>query len=217
MADTLTSLLDEIEQKRNAIRKLRAEERSVSEKEKLFLTEPLIKRNGLRENLKSCLPKELVPSNVGELEEIVWPYEYPMSIDFQNGADSVISANKIYPLTEQVGQESCFILTGISRAFSSQGISGNGIPLKYLIKDMQSTRQIMDKPLCLAHIAHSGKVTKLPTPYLFMPNARITVELSSMLDSDITLTGVSTYTEIILHGVRCRIEDASRIIEAMYL
>lgn len=214
--ETVAELLQQIEQKREAIRRVRAEERSLSSQEKIFLTEPLIKRDSLRDNLKNSLPKQLVPSNIGELEQIVWNYEYPLSIDFKEGTNSVIKASKIYELTEQIGQESCFILTGISRNFNSQGISGIGLPIKFLIRDRQSTRQIMDKPLSLAHIAHSGKVSKLATPYLFMPNARITVELSSMLDTDLTISG-STLTEINLIGIRCRINDVSRIIEAMYL
>ena len=143
-------------------------------------------------------------------------YEYPLSIDFKEGADSIIKASKTYELTEQIGQESCFILTGITRAFNSQGIGGIGLPLKFLIRDRQSTRQIMDKPISLAHIAHSGKVSQFATPYLFMPNARMTVELMSMLDTDMNISG-STLTEITLIGVRCRINDVSRIIEAMYL
>jgi hypothetical protein len=214
----LSNLLDQIEQNRSKIRSLRAEERSVNEQEKLFLSEPLIKRNGLRENLKSCLPKELVPSNIGELEQVVWNFEIPMTLSFVNGSDSIILGNgKIYELIEQIGQESCFILTGISRVFESQGIAGNGLPVKFLIRDRQSTRQIMDKPISLAHVPHSGKVLKLATPYLFMPNARVAVEISSMLNSDLTITGAQASVELILSGVRCRISDVSRIVEAMYL
>lgn len=214
--ETVAELLQQIQEKRDSIRKLRAEERSLDSQEKIFLTEPLIKRDSLRENLKNSLPKNLVPSNVGDLEQIVWNYEYPLSIDFKEGAASIIKASKTYELTEQIGQESCFILTGITRSFNSQGIGGIGLPLKFLIRDRQSTRQIMDKPISLAHIAHSGKISQFATPYLFMPNARMTVELSSMLDTDMTISG-STLTEITLIGVRCRINDVSRIIEAMYL
>jgi hypothetical protein len=223
MAKTITDYLNEIEERRTAIRQLRAEERSLSTQEKVFLTEPLIKRNELRDNLANSLPKNLVPSNVGELEQLVWNFEYPLRLSLFDGVNSILLANKIYEMTEQVGQESCFILTGITRSFTSFNNYGKGLPAKFLIRDRQSSRQIMDKPISLAHVAHSGKVLKLATPYLFMPNARITVELSSMLGSNMTFLDpinqlpVDAELEITLLGVRCRTSDVKRIIEAMYL
>jgi len=167
--------------------------------------------------LKAVLPKHLVPSNVGNLKEILWPYWLHFEFDFSVNNDAVFPVNGITEITRQISQEAGFIVTSIFRDYKSSGIGGRGCPLKMTIRDRQSTRQFNDEPIQLQHIGEKGEGTVLSTPYLFMPNARITLELSSILGADYTATNESGYQSITMFGYRIRTEDASIIANKIYL
>ena len=212
------ALIKAVLKEQQNLKDIRRAERSADTKGALLADQPLINRTGdLEYNLKAVLPKQLVPSNVGSYKEILWPYWLNFEFDYDVAGDSVFTSAGIKEVTKQISQEAGFIVISAFRDYQTAGQAGRGAPLQVTIKDRQSTRQFNDNPIQIQHIGEKGEGTKFPTPYVFMPNARITLEISSILGADYTVVGESSKQRISLFGYRIRTEDASKIAEKIYL
>ena len=219
--DVKFRLISDVLKMREAIRQERANERDIKARVAALSDEPLINltddMNNISSKLAKILPKHLVPRNLGPLSQVMWPFFYVHDFDYQDGADTTFLANERKESTVQVSQESGFIWTHIYRDFDDAGQSGFGAPLQLTIRDRQSSRQFVSEPIQLQHIGLKGEPTKLATPLVIMPNARITVEMESILTADFTVLNSTGTIRLVMAGYRMRMEDAQRVIEQVYL
>lgn len=212
------ALIRSIVREQQNLKNIRRAERNIESKGSLLDSQPLINRDGsLEGNLKSTLPAHLVPSNVGSYKEIMWPYWLNFEFDYSNGDDVLFPVNGIKEVTRQISQEAGFIAVALYRDYQSSGTGGKGSPLEITIRDRQSTRQLNDNAIQIQHFGTKGEGTKFITPYTFMPNARISLELSSILGADYTVPNESGKQRISIFGYRIRTEDASVIANKIYL
>ncbi len=221
-------LVNQIIRERSAIRNSRANERDLKARFSALSQQPLINLTDDVENLQSklarILPKNMVPKNLGPLSQVMWPFWYEFNFDFSDPANldnALFSGHKTVENTVQVSHEAGFIWTNWYRDFNSSGIVGEGAPLKLTLRDRQSSRQFNDLPVQIQHIGSKGEPTRLPTPLVIMPNARLTIEMESLFGADVSvadggLNGAAKH-RIILSGYRMRMEDAQSVIEQVFL
>lgn len=177
---------------------------------------PVVKdAGGLSQNLQAILPPELLPGNVGQLNNVAWDFFFELTLDL--GTNPSITSNTRVSDSVQVTQESAFCLTGIYRHANNYGDSGDLGPLQITIQDLQSTRFFNAAPIPIQAIGQKGRPTVLPSPLLFMPNAKIQVEMTSWLANGVTQTTLgSGLHKIILEGFRVRVEDAANVLSNIY-
>lgn len=177
---------------------------------------PVVKdAGGLENNLLSILPPELMPGNVGHINNVAWGFQY--EIDFNLGTDIILNSNTKADSQVQVSQEAAFALTSIYRYANEYTDAGDLGPLQINIQDLQSTRFFNNTPIPIQAIGQKGKPTQLPTPLLFMPNARILISLSTWLRAGINQqTQGEAVHKFILKGFRVRVEDAQSVLSSIY-
>ena len=202
----------EIQESRRA---LRQKERNLSTRSKFLRNQPLVADGGnLRANLDKILPKHLSPKNIGEYNEVMWPFWYGFEFDFGTDPTYTSLTRKIESI--QISQESAFLLTTISRAHDSRGGAGQNAPLQFTLRDNQSSRQFNDKPLPIQMIGTTGDLTHLDTPLYIRPNASLSLELTSWLPTDFATIGSGKH-EIMVHGFRIRNEDANKVLASIFV
>lgn len=170
-------------------------------------------------NLKNILPDYLVPGNLGDVNKVVWPFWFTNITPLMPAATGGTQSQATASVT--ITQEAAFIITSFTKAvFSYDAITGfqtyvdpsqpagtGWTPgLTMTLVDAQSSRIFMSKPVQLDTIGYSLYPTELPTPLMFLPNSIIQTQL---FNSNATINYVPWITYF---GVRCRIEDAQRIM-----
>lgn len=162
------------------------------------------------------LPLNLKPGNVGEINNVVWPFWF------------TFSAPELAPNTSSTGsftvtQEASFICMAISKSvFRKTGAGpftytyidpdqedtaqGDANNLKFQFRDAQSSRVFQSTPMSLDHIGHPQFPTVLQSPIMFLPNATVEAFYSN---TDATATYVPFIT---MFGYRVRIENAQEIL-----
>ncbi len=171
-------------------------------------------------NLKNCLPDYLVPGNLGDVNRVIWPFWFtnitPELPAAEDGAQTQVTASVT------ITQEAAFIVTSYSKAIfehtteegdeiysyidpAQAGQDGLTPGLSMTIEDAQSTRVFMSNPIDFDTIGDSQFPQDLPTPLMFLPNSVIKTQLFNT--SDKAYVAFVTFL-----GVRCRIEDAQRIM-----
>jgi len=88
-----------------------------------------------------------------------------------------------------------------------QGILTPGLSMTII--DAQSSRNFMSQPLQLDNVGWAGFPTELPTPLMFLPNSIIETQLFNSNVSNAYVPWITYF------GVRCRIEDAQRILSTI--
>lgn len=169
---------------------------------------------GLKDNLLKILPSHLIPGNVGNLNDVSWPFWY--SFNFDLGDDPSILPRFSQSASFQVSQEAAFLFMGISRSVNSSSI--DSLPLGVEIRDRQSSRFFNNAPIPMQMIGAFGNPTILPTPMLIMPNAVYEMELKGIAPqtasaSNGTGNGKIQFT---LHGFRMRVEDAGKVLSSIF-
>ena len=150
--------------------------------------------------LRSFLPPELRPSNVGKISETAWPYIFP--INFALGTNPTLTSATSQLQTIQVPKDAGFLLLGLSVSSDDATQAGLFGPFQLTIKDNQSAQQFTDNPVPLQHLPFRGRRKLFPTPMYFAPSATISVTLSTWLSlgQSISATG-SGNIQISLHGL----------------
>lgn len=176
----------------------------------------------VRDNLKQVLPDYLMPGNIGDVNKICWPFwftnrtpELPAAAGGQNSQGKA---------TVTITAEAAFIVTAITKAVfihdeetdtwsyvdaeqSGQEPLTPGLSMALI--DAQSSRNFMSKPINFDHIGSASFPSELPTPLLFLPNSIIETQLFNSNETN------SYIPWITFLGVRCRIEDAQRILSTI--
>ena len=200
-------LINEIKNAQGTLGELRVQEKELAIKEKEIYSLPAISGDDLRDQLKRILPSRMLPSNIGRVEEVSWPYWYELEFDYSNGADAFFGANDIKRDFFQVGQEAGFLLTHVYRDYNSSTAGGLGAPLVMDFQNLQSSRNFNDQPIQVQHIGNKGHPFKFETPILLYPNSKLEVTLQSWLSVDATVPSVSGKQRFIFLGRRVKTKE----------
>ena len=168
----------------------------------------------LNQYLKQFLPKRMQPGNVGDYDNVVWPFWFPL--DFDIGTDPVINSNLLFQKFTQITADGAFLLLSISLDAASVSESGLLAPLQVDIRDNQSSRQFNDRPIPIQNFGTNSRPAYLPTPYLFQPNATIQMNLTSWIPKGINMstTGSGVF-QFLLGGLRIRTESDTNVTTAV--
>jgi hypothetical protein len=216
--DQKSSLIQDILALQQDIQSTRAQERQIQKMEQggnVLFDQPSVKQNALERHLNDILPPELIPSNVGDINQVQWGFFY--EVDFNFGVDPVwsntVNARKSFKVTN----ESAFLVTRIYRDCDDAGIAGLEAPLTLILRDLQSSRQLMDKGIPLQAIPSKGYYYELPIPFLLYPAASADLEIKCWLPNGVVIpaSGVGTQN-FTLYGARVRIQSPQAILKTMF-
>ena len=216
--DQKTSLIQDIIALQQDIQSTRSQERQIQKMEQggnVLFDQPSIKQNSLEQNLSQVLPPELIPSNVGDINQVQWGFFYEVDFNFGTNPtwDSTVNARKSFKVTN----ESAFLVTRIYRDCDDAGVAGLEAPLTLILRDLQSSRQLMDKGIPLQVIPSKGYFYELPIPFLLYPAASADLELKCWLPTGVSIstTGVGTQN-FTLYGARVRIQSPQAVLKTMF-
>jgi hypothetical protein len=216
--DQKSSLITDILALQQDIQSTRSQERQIQKMEQggnVLFDQPSVKQNALEKHLNDILPPELIPSNVGDINQVQWGFFYEVDFDF--GVDPVWSSNVNARKSFKVTNESAFLVTRIYRDTDDAGIAGLEAPLTLIIRDLQSSRQLMDKGVPLQAIPSKGYFYELPIPFLLYPAASADLELKCWLPNGVSIpaSGVGTQN-FTLYGARVRIQSPQAVLKTMF-
>lgn len=167
----------------------------------------------LKEELARKLPVNLMPGNVGDLAKVAWPFWFQANFDFGVGPTWSVATNQTSSF--QVTQEAAFLMMGLYRDSFSYSTAGELAPLQLQIRDRQSSRLFMDKPMPWQTIGKRSRPTIFSTPMLVMPNAFIDVTLTSFASGMVAAADTSKQ-QISFFGYRVRVEDADQVLSSVF-
>jgi hypothetical protein len=208
----------QIEQLLSVREDLRNEERSLRARAQTLASQPQVKKQNLRQALGSYLPPGLMPGNVGSLNSVVWPFWF--TVDFDFGTDyTLVGGTTNQTQNFQVTQEAAILLVACARQADNYDLSGHLGPWNITIRDNQSSRQFNDTPVPIQQISYAaGLPTKLPTAMLLMPNASISVVMTTWLPQGVSMpTTGPTHQQFSFFGYRVRIEDSDKVMSSVFL
>lgn len=168
----------------------------------------------LKEELARKLPVNLMPGNVGDLAKVAWPFWFQVNFDF--GPAPTWTPATSQTSSFQVTQEAAFLIMGIYRKSNSYSTAGELAPLLLQIRDRQSSRLFMDKPMPWQTIGKKSRPTIFSTPMLVMPNAFIDVTLTTFATNQATAPGESGKQQVSFFGYRVRVEDADQVLSSVF-
>lgn len=198
--------------------RLRKKEEVIKIREAIFQSVPVINsENGsLESSLRRVFPPELRPTNVGEITNIAWDFMIPVDFDF--GQNPVFTAATRQERVFTVSQEAAFIVNEISVAFGDNSGASFRAPLAVNILDVQSGRLLNDNPIPIQALGRLSNPSVLPTGYLIMPNGRIKLEMSCFLEDGVSMPTIGEGTlQVMLHGLRVRVQDLSRVLSTVFV
>lgn len=219
MDDRLNQLHSDIQQLSNLKKQLRDQEKSLDGRLQ-YLSQPQQFAYGgardLKATLQGALAPNMMPANVGGLNEVAWPFYFQVPIDF--GADASISSTIVQKNSYQIDQEAAFIWMSLGVTFGTDDANASGMfdaPIQVQIFDRQSSRQFNSSPVPVQMLGQNSNPTILPTGMFLQPNAFIDVQVSGLRDIAQTQTG-SGKIQFSFFGYRTRIENASKVLSTIY-
>ena len=219
ITQTCQTLIDQINKLLAEKHRLRAYEQDIKVREAAFKSEPSISGKGemLAKALEQILPAHMLPGNVGDINKVAWPFYYAFDFDF--GLNPTLDINTRQAQSVQVSQEAAFLLLAVYRDFFGTPYSEAGQlgPYQIDVRDNQSSRQFNNNPIPVQTLGADSRPTWLPTPMLFLPNASMTVTMSTfLLAGESMVTVGDSKSQIMLAGLRVRIEDASAVLSTIF-
>jgi|GEM_PF-1481552 len=170
----------------------------------------------LRNSLFGNLPNNMIPGNVGGINEVTWPFYFQTLIDM--GDDPTIVENTFARGFFQVDQEAAFLLTSIARSHSTNAAGASATinaPLQIELIDRQSSRRFSDKPFPLQMIGFDSCPSILPVPMYIQPNAFLDVVVNGIPATDQDFTGSGVF-QLSFFGYRIRTEDAGKVLSTIF-
>lgn len=165
----------------------------------------------LEQSLRKILPPYMMPTNVGDVNSVSWPFHHVVNFDL--GTNPTIGPTTRVTESFQVSQEAAFIITKLSLKTSSDGIEA--APLSVRMIDRQSSRQFNDSAIPLQMIGSKSYPTILPTPMLIMPNAFMDFTLESWLTANQSVVGTGKI-QLMLEGYRIRLGDMTKVLSTIF-
>ena len=165
----------------------------------------------LEQNLKRILPSYMMPTNVGDVNSVSWPFHHVVNFDL--GDNATVGPNTRVTDSFQVSQEAAFIITKMSVKTHSDGIEM--APLTIRMIDRQSSRQFNDGAIPLQMIGSKSYPSIFPTPMLIMPNAFMDFTLESWVAANQAVVG-SGKIQLMLEGYRIRLGDMTKVLSTIF-
>lgn len=203
-------LIDQISKEREANR---AREMHLNARLMTMKGQPVIGKDDLGPNLLKILPPHIAPKNLGQFNNVMWDFFYPVTIDF--GTDPVYGPQSRAEGNFKVNQDGSFLLCGISRTYNSTTASGKLAPLSMTLRDMQSTRQFNDLSFPIQNIGEKGQPMIFETPLLVFKNSNISCEVTSWLPENMSTTGSGKH-EFLFFGLRVRDEEQVKLLQTIF-
>lgn len=167
----------------------------------------------LEQSLKQILPSYMMPTNIGDINQVSWPFHHTAEFDF--GTDPTYGPNTRQTQSFQVSQEAAFIITKLSLKSFSDTDSGELAPLTLRIIDRQSTRQFNDVPVPIQMFGAKSYPTIFPTPMLIMPNAFMDFTMESWLAVNQATLGSGKF-QLMLEGYKIRLGDMTKVLSTIF-
>lgn len=203
-------LIDQIQKERE---QNRAREMHLNSRLMTMKGQPVIGKDDLGPNLLKILPPHIAPKNLGQFNNVMWDFFYPVSFDF--GTNPTYGTLTRAENNFKVNQDGSFLLFGISRSYQSNTASGKSAPLSLTLRDLQSTRQFNDLAFPIQNIGEKGQPLVFETPLLVFKNSNISCELSSWLPEDMVTTGSGKH-EFLFFGLRVRDEEQVKLLQTIF-
>jgi len=222
MSEINVNLTNEVAQLQNQVQNmtmaLKAKENIIAQRE-AQLRQGGMQNNGpedIANNLRKVLPGFLVPGNIGDINRVIWQFQFPTEF-------VEIGPNQNIRTGFTVTQESGFVLmdyvkTVYLRTFgpdnavyidpSTQPYDDWG--LKFVYSDPQSNRSFFNLPLQFQHLGDPRFPSVLPTPRLLLPNSTFEATITN---EDAAKTFIVAITA---RGYRVRLDNANNIISTVY-
>jgi hypothetical protein len=176
-------------------------------------------QENLVEFLRSFMPIDQIPTNVGRLETVLWPKWY--QVDFLPTDNIVFGTNPTYTpylnikKSFRTVQDAGFLLLGIERNYNTNDSAGKGAPLEFLLRDDQSMRQLGNNPTCIQNLGSKGQLTNLSVPYYLPSNASVSIELSTFIENN--MVGVGDGKQFFtFFGLEVRNSELDNILQTAY-
>lgn len=217
--ERLNQINAEIDKLTDLKRQLRNREHSIKAREQNLNEPSQFQYNNLKQfksDMASGLAAHMVPSNVGALNEVAWPFYFQASVDF--GTDPSVSSSNRKKGFFQVDQEAGFLLMSISimHMVNTSGQTATRLaPLQVDFIDRQSTRRFNSSPVPIQNIGDNSNPLVFPTPMLIMPNAFFDIEVSGLNETAQAKTG-SGLMQFSFFGYRTRIENAQKVLSTIF-
>jgi hypothetical protein len=216
--DAKSQLIQDILNIQGNISKTRSRERQVQKSENgnpIMYSQPALRKNALEEHLEGILQPELIPSNVGDINNVQWGFFFEVDFDF--GTDPTWDSNVRDSKNFKVSSEAAFLITRIYRNNDDAGVAGFEAPLTLTIRDNQSSRQFMDRGIPLQCIPSKGYFYELPVPFLLYPAASAELELKCWLPVGVSLPSEgSGQQDFTLYGAKVRVQNPEAVFKAMF-
>lgn len=175
--------------------------------------------HNLKENLNR-LPYFLRPGNVGQINEVIWPFYYATG---NNESSTVtVSPNQSVRASFSVTQEASFVMMSYTKTVylidgadityidPDSDIGGDAPGLKFIIRDAQSSREFFNVPLNVDQVGSPRWPTVLPSPQMFIPNSIVEVDFVNSHPTNVYGVQMSFF------GYRLRTEKAKDILSLVY-
>ena len=167
----------------------------------------------LEQTLKNILPGYMMPTNVGDVNQVSWPFYHVVDFDF--GTDPTYGPNTRQTQSFQVTQEAAFVITKFSVKSFSDSSSGELAPLSVRIIDRQSSRQFNDAAIPIQMLGGKSYPTIFPTPMLIMPNAFMDFTMESWLTANQATVGSGKF-QLMIEGYRIRLGDMTKVLSTIF-
>lgn len=199
---------------------LDSKERLLNEKES-FLRQGQIPNTGaqsLQANLKNSLDDQMMPGNVGSINNVIWPY-------FLNTVFAPVAPNQTVKNGFTVSQEAAMVIMSFTKTIYIRTLApevstyvdpevagANGIApgLFFTIRDSSSARDYENSPIDLNTCGHPNFPTVFPRPLLFLPNSNIEVSFSNSHATNTYVPFMAAF------GYRIRVEDAQQLLGTVF-
>lgn len=226
---SVPSLLKQLEDEKARAHGLNQQKRRINQELKArsgaLKSHPVVNSDqmSLKDNLEKILPPHLVPSNVGHLNSVAWPFYYTVEFNWgeqfgAGGVNPVLTPNTQIISSFKVTEEAAFLWDSWSRHADDYTTAGALGPYQLQVEDRQSSRKFQNEtPIPLQAIGQKSWPTVLPIPMLIMPNAFIDVTMSTFLQSGVSQnTQGNGFHAITFYGYRFRIEDADLVLSSIF-
>lgn len=176
----------------------------------------------LHGNLGTALPPELMPGNVGNLGNVIWPYWFQTQP--QDPTNPSLLPGQSTRLSFQVTQEAAFVMLNLIKVVHDSsgavwtyldpddfdvGVS-NANDLSFTMRDSSSTRDFIQNPIPFDAIGDPGNPSPLPTPMWIKENGVIEFFVGNAPGS-----AKSYVPKIIAFGYRIRTDAYEKILSGV--
>lgn len=174
---------------------------------------PMSSVSALEQKLKEILPAYMMPTNVGDINSVAWPFHHVVNFDLGN--NPTYGPNTSQTKSFQVSQEAAFIVTHLSLKSFGDDTGGEKAPLTIKMVDRQSSRQFNDKGLPIQMLGSKSHPTFFPTPMLIMPNAFMDFEIRSWLLANQVCVGSGKF-QLLIGGYKIRLGDMKKVLSTVF-